>query len=71
MANRELALYTGSNSTFNLGEIPQPINPTPKNTDVREEARAVTMAPLVVMHPLRSGASGGMSMWSTVRTKVP
>ena len=71
MANRELALYTSSNSTFNLGEIPQPINPTPENTYVREEACAVTMAPLAVMPQLLSGASGGMSMWSTVRTKVP
>ena len=71
MANRELTLYTGSNSTFNLGEIPQPINPTPKNTDVREEARAVTMAPLVVMPPLCSGASDSMSMQSMARTKAP
>jgi len=67
MANQELALYTVSNSTFNLGEIPQPINPTPKNTYVREEACVVTMAPLAVMPPLRSGASGNTRMWSMAR----
>jgi len=71
MVNKELALYTGSNSTFNLGEIPQPVNPTPENTYVREEVRAVIMAPLAVMPPLRSGASGGMSMRSMARTKKP
>jgi hypothetical protein len=62
MANKELALYTSSNSTFNLGEIPQPVNPTPKNTYVREEARTVTMAPLAIMPPLLSKASGGTSV---------
>ena len=67
MVNKELALYTGSNSTFNLGEIPQPVNPTPENTYVREEARAVTMAPLVVMPPLRSRASGSTSVRSMAR----
>ena len=71
MANRELALCTGSNSTFNIGEIPQPINPTPKNTYVREEARVVTMAPLIVMPPLRSGASNDTSVRSIARTKAP
>ena len=71
MVNKELALYTGSNSTFNLGEIPQPVNPTPLNTYVRDEARAVTMAPLAIMPPLRSGASRGMSMWSMAWTKAP
>jgi len=71
MVNKELALYTGSNSTFNLGEIPQPINPTPENTYVREEARAVTMAPLVVMPPLYSRASGVTSVRSMARTKAP
>jgi hypothetical protein len=71
MANKALALYTGSNSTFNLEEIPQPINPTPENTYVREEARAVTMAPLAVMPPLLSEASRGMSVRSTARTKAP
>ena len=71
MANTELALYTGSNSTFNLGEIPQPINSTPENTYVREEARTVTMAPLAIMPPLRSGARGGMSVRSMARTKAP
>ena len=59
MVNKELALYTGSNSTFNLGETPQSVNPTLENTYVREEARAVTMAPLAVMAPLCSGASSG------------
>ena len=71
MANQALALYIGSNSTFNLEEIPQPINPTPKNTYVREEARAITMAPFAMMPPLRSGASGGTSVRSMTRTKAP
>ena len=71
MANRELTLYTGSNSTFNLGEIPQPINPTPENIYVRDEAHAVTMALLAVMPPLRSGASEGTSVRSMARTKAP
>jgi hypothetical protein len=70
MANKALALYTGSSSIFNLDEIPQAINPVSENTFVRE-ARAVTMAPLVVMPPLLSGASGGMNVRSTARTKVP
>ena len=67
MANRELALYTSSNSTFNLGEIPQPVNPTAENTYVREEAHTITMAPLAIMPPLRSGASGNTRMWSMAR----
>ena len=71
MANQAVTLYTSSNSTFNLEEIPQPINPTPENTYVREEARAVTMAPLAIMPPLLSMASGGTSVRSTARTKVP
>ena len=70
MVNKELALYTGSNSTFNLGEIPQPINPTPENTYVREEVHAVIMDPLAVMPPLRSGASGGMSVQAGAPVKV-
>ena len=70
MVNKELALYTGSNSTFNLGEIPQPINPTPENTYVREEVHAVIMDPLAVMPPLRSGASEGTSVRSMARTKA-
>jgi len=37
MANQAVTLYTSSNSTFNLEEIPQPVNPTLKNTYVREE----------------------------------
>ena len=71
MADKALALYTGSSSTFNLDEIPQGINLVSENTFVREEARAVMMAPLVVMTPLFSGASGGMSVRSTTRTKAP
>ena len=71
MANQALALYTGSNSTFNLEEIPQPINPTPENTYVREEVRAIMMAPLAVMPPLLCKASGGMSVRSTARTMAP
>jgi hypothetical protein len=66
MANKALALYTGSNSTFNL-EIPQPANPTPKNTYVREEVRAVTMAPLAIMpnlggHPCQGQLRGANSL---------
>ena len=71
MANQALALYTGSNSTFNLEEIPQPINQTPENTFVREEACAITMAPLAIMPPLLSGATGCTSVWSMARTKAP
>ena len=71
MSNRELALYTGSNSTFNLGETPQSVNPTLENTYVRKEACAVTMAPLAVMPPLHSGASNGTSGRSMARTKAP
>jgi len=37
MDNQALGMYIGSNSTFNLEEIPQPVNPTLKNTYVREE----------------------------------
>ena len=62
MANKALALYTGSSSTFNLDEIPQGINLVSENTFVREEARAVMMAPLAVTPPLLSGASGGTSV---------
>jgi len=71
MANQALALHTGSNSTFNLEEIPQPVNPTPENTYVREEARAITIAPLAIMPPLLSRTSGGTSVRSTARTKAP
>ena len=55
MADKALALYTGSSSTFNLDEIPQAINLVSENTFVREEARAVMMVPLVVIPPLLSG----------------
>ena len=71
MVKKTLALYTGSSSTYNLEGIPQAINPIPENTFVREEARVVMMAPLAVMPPLFSGASGGTSVQSTTRTKVP
>ena len=71
MADKALALYIGSNSTFNLEEIPYPVNPAIENTFVREEARVVMMAPLVVMTPLFSRASGGTSVRSTIRTKEP
>jgi len=63
MANRELALYTSSNSTFNLGEIPQPVNPTAENTYVERKH--------MLLQWLHSGASGGTSMRSMARTKAP
>ena len=71
MADKTLALYTGSSSTYNLEEIPHAINLVPENTFVRQEAKAVMMAPLAIMPPLLSGASGGMSVRSTARTKAP
>lgn len=71
MANRELALYTESNTTYDLAEFPQPSNPTLENTFVREEARAVTMALLAIMPPLISGESGGTSARSMARSKRP
>jgi len=71
MADKALALYIGSNSTFNLEEIPQPVNLVPENTFVRKEARSIMMAPLAVMPPLLSGASGGMSVRCTARAKAP
>ena len=71
MDDKALALYTSSNSTFNLEEIPYPVNPAIENTFVREEARVVMMAPLAVMPPLLSRASAGMRVWSIARTKAP
>jgi len=71
MDDKALALYTSSNSTFNLEEIPYPVNPALENTFVREEERAVTMAPLVVMPPLLSWASGGTRVLTIARTKAP
>ena len=61
MADKTLALYTGSSSTYNLEEIPQAINLVPENTFVREEANAIMMASLAIMPPLLSRASGGTS----------
>ena len=71
MANQALAFYTSTNSTFNLEEIPQPINQTPENTFVREEACVVMMAHLAIMPLLLSRASRGTSVRSTARTKAP
>ena len=61
MADKTLALYTSSSSTYNLEEIPQAINLVPENTFVREEANAIMMASLAIMPPLLSRASGGTS----------
>ena len=71
MADKTLALYTGSSSTYNLVGIPHAINPVLENTFMREEAKAIIMAPLAIMSPPFSGASGGMSVRSTARTNVP
>jgi len=57
MADKTLALYTGSSSTYNLEGIPHDINPVLVNTFMREEAKAVTMAPLAIMPPPFSRAS--------------
>ena len=70
MADKTLALYTGSSSTYNLEEIPQAINLVPENTFVREEVKTIMMDPLAIMPPLFSGASGGMSVRYTTRTKA-
>ena len=70
MADKALVLYTGSNSTYNLEGIPHAINPVLESTFVREEAKAVTMAPLAIMPPLLSRASGGTSMRSMAWTNV-
>jgi len=71
MADKTLALYTGSSSTYNLEEIPQAINLVLENTFVREEAKTIMMAALAIMPPLFSRASGGTSVRSTIRTKEP
>ena len=71
MADKTLVLYISSSSTYNLEGIPHAINPVPENTFMGEEAKAVIMAPLAIMPPPFSGASGGMSVRSTARMKVP
>ena len=70
MANKTLALYTGSGSTYNLEGIPHAITPVLENTFVREEAKVITMAPLAIIPPPFSGPSGGTSVSSTVGTKA-
>ena len=71
MADKALALYTGSSLTYNLEGVPHSIDPVPESTFVKEEVKAITMAPLVIM-PLPSSEVGdGTSVKSTARTKAP
>ena len=51
MANNVLALYTSSSSTYNLEGVLHSIDLVLESTFVREEAKAVTMAPLAIMPP--------------------
>jgi hypothetical protein len=49
MASHTLALYTASCSTYNLDGVLASIDLVLESTFVREEARAITKAPLAIM----------------------
>lgn len=70
MANNALALYTSSSSTYNLEGVPHSINLVLESTFVKEEAKAITMAPHAILPPPISRASGDTSVKSTARTKA-
>jgi hypothetical protein len=71
MASHALALYTDSNSTYDLEGVPLSIELVPKSTFVREEARFITEASLAIMPPPSYTMSGDSSLKTTAHSKAP
>ena len=71
MASHTLTLYKGSCSTYNLDGILASIDLVPKSSFVRKEARIITEAPLAIMAPPSYAMSGGSSLKTMARSKVP
>lgn len=71
MASHALALYMASCSTYNLDGVSASIDLVPESTFGREEAKAITAAPLAIIPPPSSGTSGGASLKSMARTRPP
>jgi hypothetical protein len=71
MASHGLTLCKGSCSTYNLDGIPTSIDLVPESSFVRQEARLITEAPLDIMPPPSYTMSGGTSLKSMARSKVP
>jgi len=68
MAGKSLALFIGSNSTYDLEGVPSPLNQVfHASEQVVEEARAIIMKPLAIVPPQKSEASQG----STARSAAP
>jgi hypothetical protein len=71
MASHALTLYKGSCSTYNLDGILPSIDLVPESSFVREEAKAILEAPLVIMAPPSYAMSGGSSLKTTACSKAP
>jgi hypothetical protein len=71
MASHALTLYTASSSTYDIEGVPLSIDLVPKSSYVREEARLITEAPLAIMAPPSYAMSGGSSLKTMMRSKVP
>jgi hypothetical protein len=71
MASHTLTLYMTSSSTSSLDGVPLSIDLMLESSYVREEARLIIEAPLVVMPPPSYTMSGGSSLKTTVHSKVP
>ena len=71
MASHALALYTVSNSTYDLEGVPLSIDLVLESSYVREEARLITEALLSIMAPPSYTMSGSSSLKTTARSKVP
>ena len=71
MASHALALYMASSSTYDLEGVPLSIDLVPESSFVREEARLITDAPLAIMAPPSYDMSGGSSLMTMARSKVP
>jgi hypothetical protein len=71
MASHALALYTASNSTYDLEGVPLSIYLVLESTFAREEARFITKAPLTIMPPPSYTMSGGSSLKSMACSKAP
>ena len=71
MASHALALYMASCLTNNLNGVSASIELVPEGTFMREEAKAITMAPLAIMPPPISDMSSGTSLKSMACAKAP
>jgi len=64
-------LYKGSCSTYNFDGIPVSIDLVPESSFIREEAKAILEASLVIMAPPSYAMSGGSSLKTMTCSNEP